>query len=366
MESSLAQNIRDFRKERKLTQEQLAEAMGVTAGAVYKWESGMSVPELSLLMSLATFFDISVDRLIGYKIKDNRPEEICKRLIDYCQNRDERALEEAENALKRYPNSLQIVKASAEVYTLFGIGKQDKARLRRSLELMERALLLVPECEDKESARLSILYDMSGTYMSLGEYEKSDNILQKNNVCGLFNDDIGINLALFMGKHAEGEKYLSKSIFQSVSQFSDSANGLAYIFIKRGDYSSAKDILTIAYNLIKMMGKANTPGFFHKVGALLLLVLSEACLKSGDLESAEKNIKEAYTLSCEFDEMPDYSANSVRFTKFTEPTFICDALGLTSEDSIEKMLEILDDYELTAMWQKEKNGLCKRKRNNDK
>ncbi|MBQ6215744.1 MAG: helix-turn-helix transcriptional regulator, partial [Erysipelotrichaceae bacterium] len=46
MKMMLAENIRAFRKERSLTQEQLAEALGVTAGAVYKWEAKLSTPEL--------------------------------------------------------------------------------------------------------------------------------------------------------------------------------------------------------------------------------------------------------------------------------------------------------------------------------
>ena len=47
MEMMLAENIRRFRKERGLTQEQLSEVLGVTAGAVYKWEARLSLPELS-------------------------------------------------------------------------------------------------------------------------------------------------------------------------------------------------------------------------------------------------------------------------------------------------------------------------------
>ena len=49
------------RREKNLTQEQLAEALGVTAGAVYKWESRLSLPELPMLVQLADFFDTSVD-----------------------------------------------------------------------------------------------------------------------------------------------------------------------------------------------------------------------------------------------------------------------------------------------------------------
>ena len=43
MQVLLAENIRKYRREKKLTQEQLAEVMGVTVGAVSKWESGISL-----------------------------------------------------------------------------------------------------------------------------------------------------------------------------------------------------------------------------------------------------------------------------------------------------------------------------------
>ena len=67
MAFALSENIRSLRKARSLTQEQLAE----TAGAVYKWKSRLSLPELPMLIQLADFFDTSVDALIGYTIKDN-------------------------------------------------------------------------------------------------------------------------------------------------------------------------------------------------------------------------------------------------------------------------------------------------------
>lgn len=72
MAFALSEHIRSLRKAHGLTQEQLAEALGVTAGAIYKWESRLSLPELPMLVQLADFFDTSVDALIGYTIKDNR------------------------------------------------------------------------------------------------------------------------------------------------------------------------------------------------------------------------------------------------------------------------------------------------------
>ncbi|MFQ9805283.1 MAG: helix-turn-helix transcriptional regulator [Christensenellales bacterium] len=55
MAFALSEHIRSLRKARGLTQEQLAEALGVTVGAVYKWESRLSLPELPMLVQLADF-----------------------------------------------------------------------------------------------------------------------------------------------------------------------------------------------------------------------------------------------------------------------------------------------------------------------
>lgn len=67
MQIRLAENIRALRRQHRFTQEQLAESLGVTPGAVYKWEAGVSQPELAIIVELADLFDTSVDVLLGYE-----------------------------------------------------------------------------------------------------------------------------------------------------------------------------------------------------------------------------------------------------------------------------------------------------------
>ena len=62
MELKLAENIKRMRKERSLTQEALANALGVTVGAVYKWEANLSSPELEMLVRIADLFDKTAHR----------------------------------------------------------------------------------------------------------------------------------------------------------------------------------------------------------------------------------------------------------------------------------------------------------------
>ena len=64
---NLPDNIIRLRHEKKLTQEELADFMGVTKASVSKWEKGSSTPDIMLLPQLAAYFDVTVDELIGYE-----------------------------------------------------------------------------------------------------------------------------------------------------------------------------------------------------------------------------------------------------------------------------------------------------------
>lgn len=77
MQIKIGKVIQRLRKERNLTQEQLAKFIGVSTPAVSKWESGNSYPDIELLPLLADFFNVSIDKLLNYKI-DLSEEEVMK------------------------------------------------------------------------------------------------------------------------------------------------------------------------------------------------------------------------------------------------------------------------------------------------
>ena len=142
MRVKLAENIRALRKQRGLTQEQLAEATGVTVGAVHKWETGLSTPELSLIVELADYFGISVDALLGYEMKDNRLETTLERLNRCLDEEDPEGVKEAEKALRRFPNSFDVVYRSALMLMITGGKNHDDSQLARAYGMFEQALLL--------------------------------------------------------------------------------------------------------------------------------------------------------------------------------------------------------------------------------
>jgi len=76
-----------LRKQKNVTQEEVARTLGVTNQSVSKWESGTCCPDIALLPTIATYFNVSIDRLIGYK-SDNSFENIYLKIKDLFQNLD--------------------------------------------------------------------------------------------------------------------------------------------------------------------------------------------------------------------------------------------------------------------------------------
>lgn len=72
---SLGKVIRKYRKNRNLTQEEMAGRLGVTASAVNKWENENSYPDITLLAPIARLLNISLDTLLSFR-EDLTTEEI--------------------------------------------------------------------------------------------------------------------------------------------------------------------------------------------------------------------------------------------------------------------------------------------------
>lgn len=85
--------LRELRKEKNLTQEQIAEQFGVAARTVSRWENGNNMPDLSILVELADYYDVDIRELIdGERKSENMTEEMkdtLERVADYSDEEKE-------------------------------------------------------------------------------------------------------------------------------------------------------------------------------------------------------------------------------------------------------------------------------------
>ncbi len=79
--------IKELRKEHNLTQEQLAEIVGVTNRSISRWENGVNMPDFDLVIELTNYFDVSIEEFLDGERKmemmDKKTEETLLKVTDY-------------------------------------------------------------------------------------------------------------------------------------------------------------------------------------------------------------------------------------------------------------------------------------------
>lgn len=94
---NLSNKIYEMRKAQGLSQEQLAEKLGVSRQSVSKWESGESMPELERLVEISKFFNISTD----YLLKESEVDELTIR-TGMLEKQQQTLLSETKKAQRRH------------------------------------------------------------------------------------------------------------------------------------------------------------------------------------------------------------------------------------------------------------------------
>ena len=195
MQLDLGRNIRQLRHRDKKTQEALAEALGVTAQAGSRWESGGSYPDMTLIPSIAHFFGVSIDELFGYT---NRREQIIDALfhrIDEMRGANRGAdhnisicIAAARDALVEFPGNEKLTLVLASVLYTAGYVRYGECHLiddegysvydtekhktydewREAVPLYEKVMKTIPNGPLRNRA----VEELSQLYLNLGEHEK--------------------------------------------------------------------------------------------------------------------------------------------------------------------------------------------------
>lgn len=352
MTNHLPENIRSLRKERALTQEQLAEAMGVSVGAVSKWELSQSTPEITMLMELADFFGVSVDALLGYEMRSHDKEHTVERLSDFLKSKDfANGRIEAEKALKRFPNSFEVVYKCAQLYHLGIDAVKDSKSQHRALELLEHACCLIDQNTDETISELSLRITIADVYLLLNDGERALEELKRNNPCGLNDARIGYALAAACGKPDEALPWLSTALMRHVSLLFRIVDGYLNAFHQKGEHQAALDLLTWALTVFSGLKYPEQTNFLEKAEALLQAARALTYLLLKSPQEAKAELIRARETALRFDAAPNYQASHVRFYHGPDTATAYDDIGVTAIDGICRFVKENSDVPgFAALW----------------
>lgn len=170
MKKNFSNVFKDLRKQREMTQEQIAEVLGVSCQAISKWETNSSYPDILLLPVIADYFGVSVDCLLGHDT-GKQVEEI----NEACTK------EEAKIAEKRYMEAIpplreMLIKNPGNEKLMYQLAWNLSWTIKNSMDNYNEAILLYEKIltisSDTEMI-LRVKRDLINRYYTINEIAKA-------------------------------------------------------------------------------------------------------------------------------------------------------------------------------------------------
>lgn len=286
----IGKRIQQLRREKGLTQEQAAAALGVTSAAVSKWETNAAIPDVAMLCPLARLLGSTVDQLLDFR--PALEQEEINRLLEerqelFAAGKIIEAVASCEALLREYPDDLRLKCAAAGLYIMYipaicdGGGMEDP--VSRAVSLLEQSR----ESGDPVLAASSRSM-LVALYVMQEEFDKALAVLDEEPEVQRNMRTMRANILLRKGELDKAEKLYQTELWSAVRDVVLNLVGLHNAASRRGDWARAMECLDIAL-------EAETVLRVEELGGLtgsLHMLRSEAMQKQGRLDEAMEGLTE--------------------------------------------------------------------------
>jgi len=239
-EINLAEVLAAKRREKGVTQDEIAAYIGVSKASVSKWETGISLPDIALLPVLASYFDISIDTLIGYapQLDNDEIKRIYSRMSDrFAESPFEDVIDECQSLVKKYyscyPFLLEVAKLYINHAPLAGSAESKNELLQSTIKLCNRIKTL---CQDTSLASKAVIFQAM-CYLLLGEAQRVLETLG-DTVQPHITGNMFISQAhQILGNHEKAKEVIQTELYQNIMGVFGGL--LSYVQTNVGDYDTA-------------------------------------------------------------------------------------------------------------------------------
>ncbi len=262
--------IKKYRKNKGMTQEEMAARLGVTAPAVNKWERGNTLPDVALLAPIARLLGITTDELLSFK-DDLTDEEISQYLLKIQKDLESKDFHDiflsVKEKVEEYPNCEKLIWQAAVILDAkrmtIELPNQDKYD-KVIFGWYERCLL----SKDKR-IRNQAADSLFHAFIRQEDYEKAAQYLD---YFSLENPDRKRKEALVnskTGKRTEAYRTYEELIFSAYQHIQMILNDLRILYMEDDDHEMARKLVEVSSSAASTfeMGKYNEICFGLDVAA---------------------------------------------------------------------------------------------------
>ena len=237
---SLGKVIRKYRKNRNLTQEEMAGRLGVTASAVNKWENENSYPEITLLAPIARLLNISLDTLLSFR-EDLTTEEINEIVCEADSKLKEESYDEAflwaKKKLEQYPNCEELILNIAIIFDAQRIVHEVSNKAEYDDYLCSLYVRVLDS--DDETIRIRAADSLVGFYMRKKQYDKAEKYLEYFSIQNPERKRKQAQIYAETGRVKEAYKAYEELLFSDYQRVSMELHGMYMLALQDNDRKRA-------------------------------------------------------------------------------------------------------------------------------
>lgn len=264
--------IRKYRKENNLTQEEMANRLGVTTPAVNKWENGNSYPDIMMLAPIARLLHISLDTLLSYQ-EDLSDAEISNIVKEVDRRFKENCYEEVflwvKEKIETYPNCKMLIWQLATI--------MDAQRIFHNVSDSEKYETYILSCYERvlesedENIRNCAADSLFGYYMRKEQYEKAQSFLSYYSEQNPERKRKQAMLYSQMGRVEEAYKAYEELLFSGYQMLSMVMNGIYTLAMQDDNLDKAREMVKKQQELAHLFEM----GTYYEVSCRLELAVKE-------------------------------------------------------------------------------------------
>ncbi len=258
MQNNIGKVVKRLRKERGITQEELACTLGVTAQAVSRWENGIGIPDISLFVPIANYFRVDMDTLFS-----RESGGIDKKVNELLEKTDNDGLSHIEknelltNALGQFPDHPDILYAIVQNAKFVDILCDDKKAAEKILlNALKAADTYIRTCKDANMV-IRVKSDRIGLLTDLERYTEAEKAAYEFEL-PVINEHM--HLARICRKQKNYSKeitHIQESIARILGYLADEIENLGRAYWSNEDYGKAYEVLSVDLKLPKLLLSKN-------------------------------------------------------------------------------------------------------------